>query len=246
MPLIYGRKKLAGPPAVPTNDAGLRLWVRGNVGITLVSGGVSAWANQAVAAWAAGTQTTAGRRATMSTLNGIAAPLFDGVDDNVNFVPNQTLPAFTIQVVSKLTAIAAAQQVLLEVSDNFSFADRGPSIVQTTTRRNGREPYVTATDVGIAFNATTAVVDTYTCQATIGGTPATVAFYRNGVLAQTFTEPSGDGNPRTFVQFRVGANRSNAQGFNGILADVAVWNNVLTPTRILAQANGAKSRWLIP
>lgn len=245
MPLILGRRKLAGPPAVPTDDAGARLWVRGDVGVTYATGALTNWANQAPGGWPTGTQTTASRRPVQSTLNGKSCPLWQGTDDSVNFVPNQTLPAFTIQIVSYMTSVAASQRVLLEMSDDFSVADRGPQVLQTTTRREGRQEYSSSTNVGLAFNAANVlVVDTFTCQATIGVTPATVAFYRNGVLQQSNTAADGEGNPRTLLQCRVGANRSNAQGFVGYLSDVAIWDNVLAAPRILAQASGAMGRWV--
>lgn len=246
MPLILGRKKLApAVPVIPTDDAGARLWVRGDVGVTYATGALTGWTNQVAGGWPNGTQTNAARRPTQSTLNGRNCPLWAGTDDSVNFIGmNVALPTFTIQIVSYMTSVAAAQRVLLEMSDDFAFADRGAQVLQTTTRREGRQEYSAASNAGLTFNtANVLVVDTFTCTATIGVTPASISFYRNGVFQQQQNQPDGEGNPRLLQQCRIGANRSNAQGFVGYLSDIAIWNNVLAAPRLLAQANAALARW---
>lgn len=69
--------------------------VQSDIGVTLVSGGVSVWADQASSPHNF-TQGTAGARPTMTTgLNGFPGVLFDGVDDFVDSTLNIPAPGTT-------------------------------------------------------------------------------------------------------------------------------------------------------
>lgn len=252
MPLILGQPPPGAPPVpVPTDIPGASLWVRGDMGVT--GNPVSAWANQIVggSAWPAGAQATAGRRPTMTTLNGRACPLFDGVDDSINFVFSaRKIPQYTVILVTKQTATGAGTKTIFDSSDfvNFDFADRAGRMLQTNTQRQVTMPYGTNTVAQYGFVSTAAVVHAWRMVAPNGAdnTPSSKFLYANGVQVATASDPTGIGCGRDMVVFRFGARGANNQGWNGIIAEIALWPLDLTPTQVLTQSQGMMSRWGIP
>lgn len=80
--VVGAASRVHGGAFVPTQLAGCQLWLRSDMGVSIVSGGVSSWADQSGNARDA-SQATGSKRPTLlqSAVNGFPAVSFDGVDD---------------------------------------------------------------------------------------------------------------------------------------------------------------------
>jgi hypothetical protein len=98
--LLAGSSSATAQGSVPA--PGLRLWLKADVGVTLVSGAVSEWADQSGNGRHASQATAANRPALVGTaLNGKPALAFDGANDFLTFtLPVNGLTAMTLVLVS--------------------------------------------------------------------------------------------------------------------------------------------------
>jgi hypothetical protein len=167
------------------------------------------------------------------------ALLLDGDGDYLEFGDDLTdlrnLGNMTIAFWFKGTLEFTPDSRIIEHEDNFYLWHDGSSFLFTTHGTPGG-------DTGRAISATAPTLDVWhhVTVTTAGGEPAEI--YVNGVLEGTSTGNQGV-MPNNTQTFQIGARRSGSSGassfLTGILDDVAIWDEKLSPDVIAALAGRA-------
>lgn len=236
------------PPFGPQKVHGLKLWLRADSGITLVSGKVSAWADQSGNGFSL-TQSTAGLRPAFvaSGVGARASVSFDGADDYVGLASEivatsvLSTSAFTVFAVFNATAIDSAtgfgthDDALISISSGrFSVSlNSSPQVVTSdydgVDFRNAPTTITTGTDIVYAGR-----LDAGKLYSSINGGADSAGTSSANVDIST-------GSP--YVQ--IGTAQQGPNYFNGLLAELLVYNVVVASADRTRVIKYLKSRYSI-
>lgn len=210
---------------VPQRDAGLKLWLRADVGVERISGAVSLWADQS----GSGNdvfQGTAGNRPTyqVGVINGQPVVRFNGTSHTLVSAAAIKPSNITVMAVYRPTA-AGTSPTLISQSYNVS-ATNGWGL--RAGANSNLVPYadlnINATATTTSSATTTALNSAHLLAATYDGAERKI--YLGGVLKAT-TAVAGSLSYGTATVFRVGSYLGNNY-FNGDLAEVLVYDRALS------------------
>lgn len=221
----------------PTDISGCVLWLRADLGVTLVSGAVSAWADQSGGSLLASvTQGTSGKR-----------PTFNASDAGFNSQPTFTFASASTQslrgtfgssLAQPATIIAVAKQasaaVQFVIDSNADATNRWA--IYNSTAGNALNGYTPASGDFASVAISNGITNAFAIAAEFAG--ASAATYANGTTA------TGAGNSGSGVLsgIAVGAHQADAGGFDwdGQIAEVIIYSSALSTlslSRVFAYTN---------
>lgn len=177
-----------GPPAIPTD--GLVLWLRADVGVTLTSGVVSAWADQSPSHTDATQELQRSQPVLLAEgISGHPAILFDGADDFL-----QIGKGF-VQDTRNITIFTIAQATSTDTCSAIFEASNGPEIDDISLGTdNGNLNYEifdsNNEDVGFPAGVPEIFGVTHADTDPDSGDADPVTFFRNGSFASMTTMPA--------------------------------------------------------
>lgn len=233
---------------IPTKIGGCQVWLRSDLGITTVSGGVSLWANQGVAGISGDArQPTAGNQPTFSAsggINGLPKITWDGSNDRLLWDylgSNDTTSAQTVMVVAKMAANPHSGFTLISMCD--AIARYNEMILDLAGYQNCSMAYSNA---GGTMRGYASVLDT-ACHAYIFGFDGI-----GSVLANASFIGNYDGATQTIAasgayggagQSAIGSRSDGMFALNGDIYEVCAYNRLLSPAEVLALSYYAKLRY---
>lgn len=223
----------------PTNLSGAVIWLRADLGITIATG-VSAWADQSGNGNNA-TQATGANQPLFvanSTMNGRPSVRFNGVAQVLSTTTGATTTDHTIIVAGKWVALPAAQKAFIDFGDGAA-AGNGSSIGSLNVGNNNWYGYAGyGLPTGVVFDTSPHVWSkTYT-----GTGPLTSGFYDRAADSTDAVRTYAAGS----AVISVGANPGSAVFANFEMAEVVIYNRVLSSAERLSVENYMKSRYRTP
>lgn len=210
------------PGTVVSNTSDLEIWLRADTGVTIDSGGVSHWEDQAGSDHDATQGSTPSRPTLISNaVNGLPAVQFDGNDDylGVAFDLNPSVnPNLTIFTVWASHTIVEAPYRKVYSHDNSLF-DRTIGIddrVSTNFTYFGGPGHGNEDYFDIAADTAYLTSDQWTT--------TTFSGWRNGTAVAAGPVDSGPGHPT----FRLGSNPSFGEYWDGWIAEFILYARILS------------------
>jgi hypothetical protein len=215
----------------PTELPGCALWLDANVGVTLVSGAVSQWADQSGNANHA-VQATAGSRPTVTAIGSFAAIRFDGTDDLLTLTSNITSSAVSVFIVGLMRgAPSNAYRQIVAVQNLAIYTTLGG------VPNNDWGTYVGGNwTAGNSFGSTlrvTSVIKT-------GGTPFWLDMRQNGVRRALAKGPSTDGKTAN-----IGGDGAGSQNADADICEIVIFNRDLAEGERIAIERYLAKKWAL-
>lgn len=229
---------------VPTNVAGCKLWLRGDLGVTQSGGTVSLWADQSGNANDYSQGTAANQPTfTASAINALPGLSFDGTND-VLTSSFQISGAKTIFMVRKLSSVPGAGAFFTPWNLNSGSLESEEIYVnsagyQPTSFAHDRSGLITVLGTADALD-TAAHVEQQTYD---GGTNTSASSYteRLDATTQTVVTSSLFGVPGLGAS--LGARANNSLNYAGIIAEFIVYDTALSGANLTLVRNYLGARY---